>query len=117
MSWEAADSRRAIVQQPSVSEVFLRCRAVKAAAAAGDFKNVIDKGSSSVQLAVRVMGNDCDVVRQMRSWVRHSHDYKTNSWLQLLIYCRWMKRCQLQLVMVLGDSAASRSTIICSFTT
>ncbi len=69
MSWDAADAYAIIVGQPSVSEVLMRCRAVKAAAAAGDSACVAAWGKSCVKLAGNVMGSDSEALRLMRMWV------------------------------------------------
>ena len=69
MSWEAANLQAALVAQPSVSEVLMRCRAVKTAAAVGNTARVLEWGSCGVKVAGKIMGNDGEVVRLMRAWV------------------------------------------------
>jgi hypothetical protein len=69
LSWDAADTIAIIVGQPSVSEVLMRCRAVKAAAAAGDSDCVAAWGKSCVKLAGNVLGSDSEVLRLLRMWV------------------------------------------------
>ena len=70
MSWEAADLHREIAGWSSVSEVWMRCRAVKAAAAAGDTAHVLAWGAGGVKMAGKLLGNDGEAVRLMRAWVR-----------------------------------------------
>jgi hypothetical protein len=70
MSWEAADILAAITCRASVTEVLLRCRAVKAAAAAADCDRVVAWGGSCVKMAGNVLGNESEAVRLLRVWVR-----------------------------------------------
>ncbi len=69
LSWDAADLHARVTGRPSVSEVLMRCRAVKAAAAVDDSARVAEWGQCCMKLAGNVMGNDSEVVRLLRSWV------------------------------------------------
>lgn len=69
LSWDAADFHTRVTGGPSVGEVLMRGRAVKAAAAAGDSARVAEWGKCCIKLAANVMGNDSEVVRLLRSWV------------------------------------------------
>ena len=66
MSWEAADIVAAISCGASVTEVLMRCRAVKAAAAAADCDRVVAWGGSCVKMAGNVLGNESEAVRLLR---------------------------------------------------
>jgi hypothetical protein len=45
LSWQAADAHVQVMRRASVSEVLMRCRAIKAAAAAGDTSRVVSWGT------------------------------------------------------------------------
>lgn len=83
MSWEAADLHAEIAARPSVSEVLMRCRAVKAAAAAGDTAHVLEWGSSGVKMAGKFLGDDCEAVRLMRTLVSSAFGLWSSSCLGL----------------------------------
>lgn len=87
MSWDAADTIAIIVGQPSVSEVLMRCRAVKAAAAAGDSDSVAAWGKSCVKMAGNVLGSDSEVVRLLRMWVSGL----------IILFCRYRIGCSVSM--------------------